>query len=626
MAALMIDAAGALDRDDAIEVIPVAGGFTVRVLVACVADHVPYGSDTDRQAAQRGASLYLPNRTVAMLGREVEQAATLSASQDRSALEISFSVTSDGELSGGELGHRHVPAGECVSLEPREIPAILADPTSPHHAGATAASAAARSLAAHRRTAGSFVVYDQERGLVSTEDGQLITLDDARASAAYVIVQELMIAANQIVAEWAVRRELPIIFRNHRRNAVAPLDVDRVSEVTAALTDPFTSLDALEQRVNLAVAPATYDAVVLGHHGLQVRAYTHATSPLRRYADLVTQRIVLASLQGLSSPYRPEQTTVIAEALTQLGVQAKQRREDAHAIRRRRETARNVSSASFGSLDDRAWLRVLRLTTDSRPPDGVIEELRRRAFDSRLHGGHLAQLLLTTEVPAWAPVRREILGCARERQPMLAASIVSAWQSVTGQMTHPPEWEGTVSGPPHQQRFAARATLDGKVSRWHTGETKKAAQQQALWDVVETIADVRGSSDPGELPPAAIEPELDVSAPPSLSPAAHVPTQESAAPELSAMLGTTATQRASRRDRALSNPVAWLHNLTIALDCAKPTVTASESGPPHQREFEVQIVAGPATGIARAASKQAAKTAAARAAVVGLFNSEFAGN
>lgn len=211
--ALMIDASTTRDRDDAFTVTPTTTGWEVVVFVANVADLVSAGSAADRTAATRVETRYRATGTVPMLGAQLEQAATLSATQDRDALAIRLRVSADGEVTLAGLAREILAAESCAALSHSDVTTILDDPDHAHHAQLTAASALAQVLTGRRRAAGAFVVYDLTRGLVSGEDGRLLTLPEGHNAAAYVIVQELMIAANTAVAGYAIDAELPILPR-----------------------------------------------------------------------------------------------------------------------------------------------------------------------------------------------------------------------------------------------------------------------------------------------------------------------------------------------------------------------------------------------------------------------------
>lgn len=627
--ALMIDASTTRDRDDALSITPTTTGWDVAVFVANVADLVPAGAPADRTAATRVETRYRPTGTVPMLGAQLEQAATLLATQDRDALAIHLRVSAAGDVALAGLDREVLPAGSCVAITHDQVTAILEDPDHAHHAQLSAAAQLAQVLTGRRRAAGAFVVYDLTRGLVSGEDGRLLALPEGHNAAAYVIVQELMIAANTVVAQYAIDAELPILFRNHLRNPVAPADVDRLADLAAALSTVTTTaeLAALQGQLNTAISKATYGATVRGHIGLQVPAYTHATSPLRRYADLVTQRQLLAYLDGTEVPYTAEQLATIAHALAAITAERDAESETAQKARTRRANEAAIAAGDLSHMNDREFLRVLRLGTQAAPPEAVATELTERATAGRVHAGHLA-VLYTTDHPDWKTLRANLAAQLRAEHAYLAPSAISAFQQIDGGQLVAPVLDTDVAGPPHQRTFATRAYLEDMITRWHTGPVKKATEHAALWDLLDIIGGHTSSADPTTPPPApestpAVAPPCTPGnrTPPPAGPRTPTPAGAWDAFALHAALGgDDDTRRMRRRANALKNPVGWLTTLAPAIGVGELHVDTHPEGPPHQRTFTVTLTAGPARGTAAASSIKAAKAAAAHAAVTGLFD------
>ena len=110
-----------------------------------------------------------------------------------------------------------------------------------------------------------------------------------------LIVSELMILANQLTAEKAVLQGIPVIYRTQESPDTEPPDVSGLPEVLQ-----FELLRRTFKRSRLSLSPAP-------HTGLGLSAYTQMSSPIRRYADLVTQRQYAAALQGDAMPYNNEE-------------------------------------------------------------------------------------------------------------------------------------------------------------------------------------------------------------------------------------------------------------------------------------------------------------------------------
>lgn len=505
MTALMIDGAGSLDRDDAVTVTEDEDGWSATVYVAAVADAVPLGSPADRAALTRAQTLYLRNEVKPMLGRELEDAATLSPTQGRPVVAIDMRFTKDGHLISSTIRRDHLAAGTALAYTHANVGAALgADSDDPQREQIHAAYRLARTLIAGRRAAGAFAIFDVVRGMVTSEEGRLVALQAGQEPAAYLIVQELMVAANSTLARWAIDIELPILFRNHVRSAVAPTPGDLLADVAAELAANSVmspdQLQTLTTRVNQTLRPATYQPVAVGHFGLQIPAYTHSTSPLRRYADLVTQRQVLAHLDGQELPYTPAVLDDLAETINTTLRERAEKKSAAASATRRKQAVTTIASGDYSRTQGRDWLRILRIAVDTALPDGLASEVRRRADAGELDGGQIAVMMRATG-HGWTSLLEQVLATARQVTPQEAASAISAWHQAEETARPAPEAEYQQSGPPHAPTFAARVTFAGVTSSWTSGASKKLAEREALWELVEILAGVREAADPADQPP-----------------------------------------------------------------------------------------------------------------------------
>src|ERR1043165_1005961 len=216
----MVDGPDTVDRDDAIWVERSDNGWDVAVHIACVADIVPPGGVADRGAAQRKRTIYLPDNVVPMLPRETEDRATLHPHKPRPVITVAFHVGFDGTVA-----HSHVAEStlaNSVAMDYAEATAAITDPVHPHHQALHEAHDVAHVLLADRRQHGALVLYVLSRGLASDGDSGLLRLNPSERHSAYIVVAELMIAANQATAEFAADRNVAILFRNHQPATAAP--------------------------------------------------------------------------------------------------------------------------------------------------------------------------------------------------------------------------------------------------------------------------------------------------------------------------------------------------------------------------------------------------------------------
>jgi ribonuclease R len=609
---LMIDAGTARDRDDAFTVTPHpdGSGWAVEVHIAGVADIVTAGSVADEQAFLRAATRYLPNRTIPMLGDTAEQAATLSTDNPRSSLRMTGTLTPDGHLIDAAVDRGQIPAGRCTPVDHAQVPAILTNPAHPLHATLTAADAATQALLTARRDGGALAFYDLTRGWATNEDGAIVAIPDALRTVAYVIVQELMIATNEAVALWCIDQGLPILFRNHRPNPVAGSTTELMTEIASAAADPDL-FAKLRGRLLSTLRAASYNPTVHGHYGLRLSAYTHITSPLRRVADLINQRIVFAHLDGSPTPYTPGQLTALGDDLNRRTREAR----EAKKIRFTRADHRHVAreaARNLTALDARTFHKVLKAAADQPLPVEVATELTRRLEADTLTVADVA-LVIDAADPTWHPVRLHIVDTLAAAHPEMGPSVVSIWRQA--HPDHPePVLDTRSRGADHDRTFAARAAFRGTRGPWMFAPAKKHAEQSALWAALR--AHLTGTEHPATeplwpppppTPQPADEPETQ---PPASAPTAAVATAAGLTP-LATIVGLSET----KKRKALSNPVAWLTSLAQNEQLPTPHWDYHTDGPAHAPRFTATAHLAGRTTTATAGSKTAAKTAAATALV-----------
>ncbi|MFE7421730.1 RNB domain-containing ribonuclease [Rhodococcus sp. NPDC057529] len=610
---LMIDSATARDRDDAFAVTPLPGGhgWAVEVHIAGVADVVDLGSVADEQAFLRAETRYLPGRTVPMLGDTAEQAATLTTDAARTSLRVTGTLTPDGRLIDTAVGRGQIPSGRCAAVDHAQVPGILTDPAHPLHAQMAAADAAAQVLLGARRDGGALAFYDLTRGWAANEDGAIVAIAAELRTVAYVIVQELMIATNEAVALWCVEQGLPILFRNHRPNPVAGSTDELMTEIAAAAGDPDL-FAKLRGRLLSTLRAATYDPTVHGHYGLRLSAYTHVTSPLRRVADLINQRIILAHLDHTPTPYTPNQLAALGADLNRRTRAAREAKKNhfKHADHRivAQEAARDLTA-----LDARTFHKVLKTAATAPRRDEIAAELARRVDADLLTAPDVA-VLIDADDPTWRPIQLRILDTLADTHPEMGPSVVSVWRQ-THPDQPPTDLETRRNGADHHPLFAARATHRSIRGPWTTAAAKKPAEQAALWAALR--AQLTGTDHPDTEPewpttPPPPEPSTPPPAPEDSGPAESVEPHRKTTPAALNLDG-------AKKSKALSNPTAWLMSLAQNNNQPPPEWEFRTDGPAHAPRFTATVHLAGHTATADATTKTAAKTASATALIEALL-------
>jgi ribonuclease R len=354
-----IDPADAKDHDDAVHAVPDTdpgnrGGHVISVAIADVAHYVQPGSALDREALERGNSVYFPDRVVPMLPERISNdLCSLRPGEDRAALAVRMVVGADGRKRSHDF-HR-VLIRSAVRLHYAQMQDAI-------DGRADAATApllprvieplyhAYRAVKAARDARAPLDLDLPERKILLKADGTVDRVVTPGRLDAHRLIEELMILANVAAAETLERARVPFIYRVHDEPALEK--VQALREFLASIDISFPKAGALrpelfnrvlarvrgteyEKLVNEVVlrtqAQAEYAAENYGHFGLALRRYAHFTSPIRRYADLIVHRALIRALK-LGAGALPEGQDALGEIAARIS--AAERR----AMKAERET------------------------------------------------------------------------------------------------------------------------------------------------------------------------------------------------------------------------------------------------------------------------------------------------
>ena len=388
-----IDPPDAKDHDDAVHASPDpdprnAGGYIVSVAIADVAHYVRPGSALDRAAAERGNSVYFPDRVVPMLPERISNdLCSLRPHEDRAALAVRMVIDADGRKRSHTFHRVLIRSAARLSYEQAQL-AVSGRPdeiTEPITATILEPLYAAyRAVRRARDERGPLDLDLPERKILLKSDGTVDRVVMPQRLEAHRLIEEFMILANVAAAETCERARVPLIYRVHDepspeklnalREFLGTLDIS-LPKGGALRPDAFNRIlqrvkgRDVERLVNEVVlrsqAQAEYSPENFGHFGLNLRRYAHFTSPIRRYADLIVHRAL---------------------------IRARQARRRRSARRRGCRLARRNRRQHFRHRTPRHEGR----TRDRRPPD--------RAFPGRPHRRHLRRSYFRRH--ARRPVRR----------------------------------------------------------------------------------------------------------------------------------------------------------------------------------------------------------------------------
>src|SRR4051812_17607035 len=481
-----IDGPFSRDLDDAIWLEMRDGQPRLTVSLANVAAKVAAGSELDLQARRHGATRYFAQGSDPMLPpRLSEHRLSLVEGRPRGAFVVKMRLDQGLELEKVSL---RLGAGQSAArLTHDGVASMLAEPSEhPLRPMLGELSQLALSLLEKRRQRGALAVYDVNQGWGINEDGQLVALADIEANIGYVIVQECMVLANQAVAEFMVKAGIPGLFRNHRARVAAPDRVSLLADIQDATRRPdIFPLETLRQRVNLLMGRANYGPTLEGHYALNLPAYTHFTSALRRYADLVNQRAVLAFLKGQPQPHPAEEVAEIAAHLNATDEQRreKERQHDREwAIRTADRKLQQHSPEVVALMAKNHFYPMLKGAVGG-PSDELAAAYRLRLQASRMELKELNHVLFRGGA-GWDALRLETLDWI-DRHPHLSVSLVTSGANLQGWSV--PEYDYAK----HGDGFLCTAKTVHRGQEFNAigeGPRKQAAQQRAAFRLCERLA------------------------------------------------------------------------------------------------------------------------------------------
>jgi ribonuclease R len=574
------DAVWAEERED--------GTVIVWISIADVSRAVLHGTPVDMEARARVATRYFATGNSPMLTRELaERELSLRPNEHRRTMTAEVQIAKDGSR---KVRVYRSKLQSAARLNYDQIPTILADSKHPLHAQVSLLSRLSTTLLDARRMQGALVLYDLNNGWVTTEDGALKQIDRREDTIGYVLVQELMILANASVAAFAIEHDIPILFRNHEARAAAPPREDLQKQIDAAVHAPLGNLDAFRQRVHMLLGRAEYAPTVNGHYGLALPAYMHWTSPIRRYADLVSQRQFRAFLKGEPYPHTREEVEAIAAHINKVVNEEKDATSE-HFKERHEAKAKNLAmdSRRIDGLNAKDFERVVKVEARSGEEIGAALDLafRKRLADDRAPNVCLLVVLAEApkDKPGWNALREAVLGFLRGR-PQDAVSLLAMAAQTYGWAEA--RYEVNQSGNPHAPVFktTARGTVDDKaLTGTAQGASAKEATQRAAVLLLAAMQGVQVEEFPAPVPRAA--------------PPKH----------------KAATLPPLTLDK---NPVSLLVERAQATRGERPSFEFVTGGLPHIPEVRCTCTMEGIAKVAVASSKQAAKTEAAKLVVLAL--------
>ena len=312
-----IDPADAKDHDDALSVELLKGGRArVGIHIADVSHFVRPGTHLDQEALQRGTSVYLVDRVIPMLPHPLSSdACSLRPDEDRLAVSVFATLDENGQVLEHRFARSLIRSRQRLAYEDAQEVLEGRRSISPEtDASIQTLGRLSSRLRDLREERGALDLDLPEARVILDTEGAPVEIRKVERLDAHRLVENFMLLANELVARACSKKSLPALYRVHEppseekttalrdllqtfglqipKGKVKPGDLERI--LVAVRGRPEEQL--VSTVVLRSLQKAMYSPENLGHFGLALNDYAHFTSPIRRYPDLVTHRVVVRGL------------------------------------------------------------------------------------------------------------------------------------------------------------------------------------------------------------------------------------------------------------------------------------------------------------------------------------------
>lgn len=316
---ITIDGADAKDLDDAVQVKKLANGnYHLGVYIADVAHYVTENTPLDIEAKERGTSVYLTDRVIPMLPTRLSNGiCSLNPKVNRLVMSCEMEIDKNGQVVSHDIFEGVIKTTERMTYSDvnhliEKDDDLLSDKYAHLFPAIDEMTELHYILAEMRTKRGAISFEDKESKIYLDDEGMPIEIVLRERGTAEKMIESFMLAANETIAKHYNDKVLPFIYRIHEHpkeskmqqffefvgnfgvkihgvsDDVSPLELQRVLDEVEDLPEkPIINMMLLRS-----MQQAKYSEESLGHYGLAAKYYTHFTSPIRRYPDLLVHRLI----------------------------------------------------------------------------------------------------------------------------------------------------------------------------------------------------------------------------------------------------------------------------------------------------------------------------------------------
>ncbi len=323
-----IDPVDAKDFDDALSIRKLENGhYEIGVHIADVSQYVKPDSAMDKEAYKRGNSVYLVDRVIPMLPEQLSNmVCSLRPKEDKFTFSAVFELDEKGKLYKEWFGKTVIHSDHRFAYE--DAQEILEGAEGPYKEELHILDKIAKIYRKERFKHGALMINSEEIRFKLDENKEPVDVVVKVSKDAHQLIEEFMLLANKRVAMYVGMPQkgkdpVPFVYRVHdkpdpEKIALFSLFLDKFGH-SLEFTSPEKAAQSINKLLNdirlkneysiiqqmaiRSMAKATYDTDNIGHYGLAFQYYTHFTSPIRRYADLMVHRILLECLEHRPHKY-----------------------------------------------------------------------------------------------------------------------------------------------------------------------------------------------------------------------------------------------------------------------------------------------------------------------------------
>ena len=427
---LTIDGPTSKDLDDAIHIEPTPTGAIASIHIADVSELVTVGTTLDKVALARTRTRYLSRGNIPMLPPALsEDKLSLLEGQPRPTLTIRVTLNHQAEIQTTDIFESWIVSAKRFTYE--QVDQACQQPTHPFHDLLQLCQTWAERLNHERRNQGAIGGQFNAAGFWIDENGNVL-VSKGKLFRAQMIIQEFMILANRAVAHWFAERDVLALYRNHTARTIAP---EREQIMQALLTTG--NMELIRKKLQNWLNKAEYSPTLVGHFALNLTAYCHFTSPIRRLPDLLNHRIIKALIHGQPHPYRKFELEQLCTYIATLSQQEEAETKAFFKQRHQRSYQKQIQSSeatTLAALSTKAFDNLVKHAAKENNFEPILAAAQLRLKQNELSIQSLYLLLIHSKD---LDLQRQILAALEQRLADATSVLVMAtdqedsWEQLT---------------------------------------------------------------------------------------------------------------------------------------------------------------------------------------------------